>query len=1022
MAERQIISDNTVAPVNSTTFRESKLTFTLSNGNLLVLARSLKGAADAPTKNNIYVYEVPQDRTQNPVLRATIAAPVDFSEITGATFSNNDLGILITAADLKTFRYCKFTYATYAVSAWETPFTALTSTNVIQSADLAVSDTGYVAIGWTMYNGTNATAARMYGRTTGNTWGTVYNVAISTGAQAPACDAASILCLGGTTTARNIIMAHGIGQSSNTAQDRGVRLTRIQVNETTNGVTLAGTFIETLMSATALTSPNASVGQRIVRLYRLANDEFGCMIMQSTNDKYVAFKSATLSGSTYTTKVALVSSKIPATVSIVSMATAAKVPSARVEGLYYGTFTFAYAHMEGSKLMIRSTVLRQTGSKTHNSFTYYNTFAAVTAAFTHGVGSLGAGNLDKSQSDLYYPIWTNVGMGNAWGYISYAAIPTASTQYDPAIRELIPAVGTGVLTQNPVVGGKIAFQNGPYVLPAGQSKYKAQWQFDDESTFTAPQVDYTQPDSKFNHILSASLDNPYVLSETLPVPATLPSGVPTWQMRMRLIDEYYNYGPWKEGYFVIGHPSTGVPITPQEGKTYYQNGGLINFDWEFSDPSPSDVQTAYRVVIMNNLTTLYDSGKVASSAKRYTHQFDVGNTAAWLNRDLYWSIEVWDSNDQSVPNPLLNNFFLSNPPTVDIDTINGSAIETNPVVGTGVPVIAGTLQSGGQSAISSAMRKLKEFTLQVTQAGIPVWSKQFVGPFEDDYAFAEKVPTGFLKEQEYTLSASVVDEANIAGSSALYQFSVDWVSPAGPATVVVNTALYNTEDEGYVSVTWDDASREVNNFVAWNVYRKVDLINPTTGVVLEEGNKELIHVEAKISESYEYKDFYAPAGYKVTYSITQSVNRLGQDIESDGSTATVVETFPASDGYWLINPDTTNTDADAFKISIVTGDEFTEEQEESEFTVIGRGRTVQKGENLGAKGQLSCQLRDTGGTTARQKRLRLKAIQQAKGQLWLRNPFGDIFKVNVSSMSVSRVAGVGTNEFVDVTIPYAEVS
>jgi hypothetical protein len=89
---------------------------------------------------------------------------------------------------------------------------------------------------------------------------------------------------------------------------------------------------------------------------------------------------------------------------------------------------------------------------------------------------------------------------------------------------------------------------------------------------------------------------------------------------------------------------------------------------------------------------------------------------------------------------------------------------------------------------------------------------------------------------------------------------------------------------------------------------------------------------------------------------------------------------------------------------------------------MGRGRLVNKGQYLGPKGSLDVRLRSTGLLTARQKRLRVLAIQQEVGDLFLRNPFGDVWSVNMSNMAVSRIAGVGSSEFCDVTIPYAEVS
>jgi hypothetical protein len=40
----------------------------------------------------------------------------------------------------------------------------------------------------------------------------------------------------------------------------------------------------------------------------------------------------------------------------------------------------------------------------------------------------------------------------------------------------------------------------------------------------------------------------------------------------------------------------------------------------------------------------------------------------------------------------------------------------------------------------------------------------------------------------------------------------------------------------------------------------------------------------------------------------------------------------------------------------------------------------------------------------------------------MRNPFGDVYRIRVGNLSISRLAGVGVDEFVDVTIPYSEVA
>ena len=62
-----------------------------------------------------------------------------------------------------------------------------------------------------------------------------------------------------------------------------------------------------------------------------------------------------------------------------------------------------------------------------------------------------------------------------------------------------------------------------------------------------------------------------------------------------------------------------------------------------------------------------------------------------------------------------------------------------------------------------------------------------------------------------------------------------------------------------------------------------------------------------------------------------------------------------------------------------------------------------------------------GSYTARKQRQLLINLQSQGHSLQLRNPFGDVFPVHVSNMSIDRVAGVGPSEFVDVEIPYLQL-
>jgi hypothetical protein len=65
--------------------------------------------------------------------------------------------------------------------------------------------------------------------------------------------------------------------------------------------------------------------------------------------------------------------------------------------------------------------------------------------------------------------------------------------------------------------------------------------------------------------------------------------------------------------------------------------------------------------------------------------------------------------------------------------------------------------------------------------------------------------------------------------------------------------------------------------------------------------------------------------------------------------------------------------------------------------------------------------RTTGFYTARQQAKALSTLKNERSFLYLRNPFGDIWKIAPGNIGGGRIAGVGVSEFTDVTIPYQEV-
>jgi hypothetical protein len=62
-----------------------------------------------------------------------------------------------------------------------------------------------------------------------------------------------------------------------------------------------------------------------------------------------------------------------------------------------------------------------------------------------------------------------------------------------------------------------------------------------------------------------------------------------------------------------------------------------------------------------------------------------------------------------------------------------------------------------------------------------------------------------------------------------------------------------------------------------------------------------------------------------------------------------------------------------------------------------------------------------GSLTARNQALAMEKLKSAGHAVSLRTPFGSIWSVHVSNVNLDRVAGVGSAEFVDMEIPYAQI-
>jgi hypothetical protein len=571
---------------------------------------------------------------------------------------------------------------------------------------------------------------------------------------------------------------------------------------------------------------------------------------------------------------------------------------------------------------------------------------------------------------------------------------------DPVMA--LPANGSTVTTSTPAVAVDADLDR---YYP--QSSHRVFWNFAKDAGFTTGNVYYNQPYSKSIDIIGTNQAGVVQrITDVLPISSLLPQGL--WYGRALLSHEFgasSGYGPAVS--FTVSHPPVPASLTPTADQyLFFGTTGNVTFKWAFTDSSPEDYQTAYQIIVerVSDGATLSDTGKVVSTPLR---QHTLAILAANKDVQLRWKIRLWDRDDVAGAYSAYQTFYIVDPPTLAV-----TSPTVDQVLTTGLPPVTFNVTIG-------ASRTLKSYRVNFWQGGNVVHSSGLVnvpGSLTGVVPITYTPPTPILRNNQlYTVEVIATDSFNIDTNTVQVPVSTLWALPASVTGVTLDITQYNVEGNGYVLVSWADTGRDAD-FEYWSIYRRNNETDPATGVVVEVGDWVLVGLSYDLNPvTHSYKDYNCPSGGKVEYKVTQTVNRFGDLVE--GADSNIPFANPVTEGYWLIATD----ESDAFYLSIVTGDSYTDEYEEDEYVIVGRGRHVDRGEHLGLSGSLSVQLRNTGGTTARQKKRRLENMKENNRVLFLRTPFGDVYRVSASNLGVGRIAGVGRNEFVDVEIPYKEV-
>jgi hypothetical protein len=469
----------------------------------------------------------------------------------------------------------------------------------------------------------------------------------------------------------------------------------------------------------------------------------------------------------------------------------------------------------------------------------------------------------------------------------------------------------------------------------------------------------------------------------------------TWYVRAKVTNTSTGYvTPWSTTVsYTQSHTPSATIVTPAAGKTIAY-AATTTFTWGFVDAAgANDAQTAYQLVIENNATgeVIYDSTKTASAVNSVQRALD----AALKNVTLRWRVKVWDRGDTESAWTGYTIFTLADPPVITILSPSSGL-----PVGTGAPTFAWTanIPSGGTQASA-------ELHVYETGTSDLVWSSTVIGQ-----TFSITPPTVILRNNEdYYFTLKVTDSKELH-TTVTANFSTEYEAPD---TVPYIVDAGDIDESGYVAVDWSTANPDPL-FAMWKIYRKDALAEQWTLITtIPDQNTRT------------YYDYMLVAGETYSYAVTQVATRSGVLLESsvgyyldeEGVEQTENRIFDMElSYYWLINPDAPDQ---SLRLPNVVSNDSTLEFEDATYNIIGRGRHRDYGDELGITGTITCQSREHNRRNVF--KASMEAIRRSKETYYLRTPFGQLIPVALGNLGWTPIAGVGTSEMGDMSIPYEEV-
>jgi hypothetical protein len=251
-----------------------------------------------------------------------------------------------------------------------------------------------------------------------------------------------------------------------------------------------------------------------------------------------------------------------------------------------------------------------------------------------------------------------------------------------------------------------------------------------------------------------------------------------------------------------------------------------------------------------------------------------------------------------------------------------------------------------------------------------------------------------LNNATYKFEVTVTDSDDVESATISATYLALWDAPA------IITGLYITQGQGSLVLHWNQSSDA--SFVKYNIYRKTS--NTADNFTLVTSIDDI--------QTIDYVDFSSGIGAKYEYKITQTSQPAGSNaVDSDIDATPAITAASESDNWWIVYEDNESLGVELY----VNSEDRTNPYQEEVFEPFGRGKkVVVRYGQYGVEGNISAYIPHD--ETA-QKMLKIKELFALAVPLYLKTPFGDVYKVYFGTPSY-QYSTAGT---VQLSVSYIEV-